>query len=76
MEVEEKEGTSVIPVVHEFEDMFPNEVSRLLPNREVDFSIDPMLGTSPVLMASYRMAPAELVELKKQIKELLGKQFI
>ncbi|XP_027913801.1 uncharacterized protein LOC114173534 [Vigna unguiculata] len=76
MEVEEKEGTSVIPVVHEFEDVFPNEVPRLLPNREVDFSIDPVPGTSPVLMASYRMAPAELVELKKQIEELLRKQFI
>jgi len=27
-------------------------------------------------MAPYRMAPVELVELKKQIEELLGKQFI
>jgi len=27
-------------------------------------------------MIPYRMAPVELVELKKQIEELLGKQFI
>jgi len=76
MEVEEKEGTSVIPVVHGFQDMFPYEVSGLPPSREVEFSIDLVSETGPVLMALYRMVPGELVELKKQIEELLGKQFI
>jgi len=71
MEVEKKEGTSVIPVVHEFEDMFPDEVLRLPPRREVEFSIDLVQGIGPV-----SMAPAELVDLKSQIEELLGKQFI
>jgi len=66
MEVE-KEGTSVIPVVHEFEDVFPEEVPRLPPNREVEFSIDLVPETGPV-----SMAPIELVKLKKQIEELLG----
>ena len=76
MEVEEKEGTSIIPVVHEFEDVFPDEVPGLPPSREVEFSIDLVPGTGPMSMASYRMVPAELVELKSQIEELLGKQFI
>ena len=40
MEVEVKEGTSIIRVVHEFEDVFPDEVPGLSPNREVEFSID------------------------------------
>jgi len=76
MEVEEKERTSVISVVHDFEDVFPNEVPRLPPNREVEFSIDLVPRIGPVSMSPYRMAPAELVELKKQIEELMEKQFI
>jgi len=76
LEVEKEERTSVIPVVHEFEDVFLDEVSRLPPNREVEFFIDLVPGTGPVSMAPYRMAPTKSVELKKQIEELLGKQFI
>jgi len=67
---------SVIPMVNEFEDMFPEEVPRLPPRRKVEFSIDLVLGIGPISMTPYRMAPTELVELKKQIEELLGKQFI
>jgi len=76
MDVGEKEGTSVIPVVHEFEDVFPDEVPGLPPSREVEFSIDLVPRTGPVSMDPYRMAPTELVELKKQTKELMEKQFI
>ena len=76
MDVGEKEGTSVIPVVHEFEDVFPDEVPRLPPSREVEFFIDLVLGTGSVSMAPYRMAPTELVELNKQTEELMEKQFI
>ena len=64
--VEQEVKTLVIPVVHEFEDVFPDEVSRLPPHREMEFFIDLVPGTGPVSMAPYRMAPAELVELKKQ----------
>ena len=76
LKVEKEERTSVIPVVHEFEDVFLVEVPGLPPNREVEFSIDLVPRTGPVSMAPYRMAPTELVELKSQIEELLGKQFI
>ena len=68
-----RERTSVIPVVHEFEDVFPDEVPGLPPNREVEFSIDLVPGTGPVSMALYRMTLTELVELKKQIEELMEK---
>jgi len=67
---------SVISVVHESEDVFPKEVSWLPPNIEVEFSIDLVPGTGLVSMALYHMAPVELVELKSQIEELLGKHFI
>jgi len=62
-----------IPMVHEFEDVFLKEVPGLAPSGKVGFSIDLVLGTSSVSMAPYRMAPTELVELKNQIGELLGK---
>ena len=76
LEVEKEETTSVIPIVHDFEDVFPDEVPGLPPHREVEFFIDLVPGTGPLSMAPYRMAPAELVELKKQIEELMEKQFI
>jgi len=62
--------------VQEFEDVFPEEVPGLPPHREVEFFIDLVPGTGPVSMAPYCMAPAELVEVKKQIEELTAKQFI
>ena len=54
-----------VEVVKEFEDVFLKDLSDLPPDREMEFSIDPLLGTSPVSMAPYRMAPVELAELKK-----------
>ena len=65
-----------IPVVDEYVDVFLDEIPELPPSRDVDFSIDLILGAGPVSMASYRMAPAELVELKKQNEDLLEKKFI
>ena len=76
LEVERGEENSNIPVVQEFKDMFPDEVPWLPPNREVEFSIDLVPGTGLVSIAPYHMAPIELVELKSQVEELLGKQFI
>ena len=73
MEVEKDGGISVIPLVREFEEVFPEEVLGLPPRREVDFSIDLVPGAGPVSIAPYRMAPTKLVELKKQIEELLEK---
>jgi len=52
------------------------EVPGLSPRREVEFSIDLIPGAGPVSIALYRMAPAELVELKKHVEELFEKQFI
>ena len=52
-------------VVREFPDVFPDELPGLPPVREIDFCIDLVPGTSPISMAPYRFAPAELVELKK-----------
>ena len=53
-----------IPVVKEFPDVFLKELSGIPLEREVDLAIEIVLGTVPVFRAPYRMAPAELKELK------------
>src|SRR5580765_777218 len=65
-----------IMVVQEFEDVFPEDVPGLPPVREIEFEIDLIPGTGPVSVAPYRMAPAELVELKSQLEDLSSKGFI
>jgi len=76
MEVEYRVEMSYISVVNEFKEIFPYEIPRLPLKREVEFSIDLMFGVGSVSMAPYKMAPAKLSELKKQVEELLEKQFI
>ncbi|XP_058189421.1 uncharacterized protein LOC131307009 [Rhododendron vialii] len=63
-------------VVCEYEDVFPKELPGLPPPRELDFTIELQPGTAPISMVPYRMAPAELRELKTQLQELLEKGFI
>ena len=46
------------------------------PEREVEFSIELIPGAGPVSKAPYRMAPLELAEVKRQVEELMQKQFI
>ena len=53
-----------IPVIKEFPDLFPKELSSLPPKREVDMAIEFLPGTTPISRAPYRMAPTELKELK------------
>ncbi|XP_014502207.1 uncharacterized protein LOC106762688 [Vigna radiata var. radiata] len=65
-----------ILVVSDFLDVLPEEDLGLPPPREVEFSIDLVSRARPISITPYRMAPAELAELKKQIEELLEKQFI
>jgi hypothetical protein len=69
-------GIEDIPVVSEFFDVFPEDLPGLPPVREIDFTIDLLPGTTPISQAPYRMAPAELKELKIQLQELVDKGFI
>ena len=57
-------GVEKIPVVMEFPDVFPEELPSIPLEREVDLSIEIVPGTAPVSKAPYRMALAELKELK------------
>jgi hypothetical protein len=50
-------------VLTEFEDIF-QEVPRLPPKRDIDFSINLMSGAAPVSKAPYRMSTPQLKELQ------------
>ena len=65
-----------IPMIREFPDVFPEELPRVPPEREMDLFIEVIQGTTPISRAPYRMAPTELKELKTQVHELLDKGFI
>ena len=54
-----------VPIVNEYLDVFPEELPGMPPDRDIEFVIDLVTGTSPIAKRSYRMAAAELAELKK-----------
>ena len=62
--------------VCEFLDVFPEDLPGLPPHREIEFVIELAPGTELVSRAPYRMAPAELKELKVQLQEVLDMGFI
>jgi hypothetical protein len=64
-----------LSVLQEFEYVF-QEIVRFTPIREIDFSIDLVLGVSPVSKKPYRMSTTELKELQMQLEEFLKKGYI
>ena len=68
-------GPDGIPLVSEFEDVF-RWLQGIPPDRSDSFIIELEPGTAPMSKSAYRMAPAEMAELKKQLEELLDKGFI
>jgi hypothetical protein len=65
-----------IKVVCEYPDVFPEELPGMPPDCDIEFSIELLLGTAPISKRPYRMDVKDLVELKKQIEELIEKGFI
>jgi hypothetical protein len=65
-----------ISVVCEYPDVFPDELLGMPPDRDIEFAIELQPRTAPISKRPYRMPPAELAELKKQLQELLDKGFI
>ena len=63
-------------VVWEYEDIFPDELPGIPPQRDVDFMIELHPSTSPISMTQNRMAPIELHDLKVQLHKLLDIGFI
>ncbi|XP_072054309.1 uncharacterized protein [Arachis hypogaea] len=63
-------------VVCEFSEVFPKDIEEFPPRREVEFAIELVPGTRPMLIAPYRMSPLEMAELKTQLEDLMSKRFI
>jgi hypothetical protein len=63
-------------VVCEFEDVFPEELPGLPPDRDVEFVINLVPGTTPIAQSPYRMAEVELKLLKAKLDSLLENGFI
>ncbi|GJZ22295.1 putative reverse transcriptase domain-containing protein [Tanacetum coccineum] len=65
-----------VTIIHDFPEVFPEELPGLPPPRQVEFRIDLVLGAAPVARAPYRLAPSEMKELSVQNAKLLRKDFI
>ncbi|GJY42793.1 putative reverse transcriptase domain-containing protein [Tanacetum coccineum] len=72
----EEPKLSEIPVVRDFVDVFPEDLSGLPPQRKVEFRIDLVPRATPVAKSPYRQAPSEMQELSRQLQELQDKGFI
>jgi hypothetical protein len=46
------------------------------PDRDIEFIIELIPGTAPIAQRPYHMSPQELVELKKQLDDMLRKGLI
>ncbi|XP_070040684.1 uncharacterized protein [Nicotiana tomentosiformis] len=70
--------TDSVPVVRDFSDVFPADLSGMPPDRDIDFGIDLVPGTQPISIPLYRMEPDELKTIEKSnfrnflIRGLLG----
>ena len=49
-----------VPLVREFPEIFRNNLTRVPPEREIDFCIDLLPDTNPISIPPYRIATAEL----------------
>ncbi|XP_020979464.1 uncharacterized protein LOC110272022 [Arachis ipaensis] len=72
----EEQSLEKVPVACEFPKVFPNDIDKFLPAREVEFAIALVPGMRPILIAPYRMSPLEMSELKAQLEDLISKRFI
>ena len=75
-EEKDKDPKRAMLIVSDFSDVFPDELTGLPPQREIEFKINLYPGTEPISIAPYRMAPLELKELRKQLDQLLNVGFI
>jgi hypothetical protein len=65
-----------IHVVHEFSDVFPDDLPGMPLGRVIEFKIELQPGTTPIAKALYKISPVELKELKIQLHSLLDKGYI
>ena len=71
-DVKMKVPDCVAELLKQYADVMPPELPmKLPPRRDIDYKIEFLPGMVSPAQAPYRMAPKELVELRKQLNELL-----
>ena len=73
---EDKLKLEDIPILKGYSNVFQEEILGLPPKRELDFTIELVLGAVPSSKSPYRMNILELNELKSQLKELIDNNYI
>nr|GFB30357.1 hypothetical protein [Tanacetum cinerariifolium] len=72
----EKKSVKDIPVVNEFLNVFPEDLSGIPPERQVEFQIDLIPRATPIVKTSYRLALSKMKKLISQFQELLDVLFV
>jgi hypothetical protein len=72
----EEKSLEHIRIVCEYPDVFSEELPGMPPDHDIEFSIELLPETAPISKRAYQMDVKDLIELKKQIEELLEKGFI
>nr|GEY49867.1 hypothetical protein [Tanacetum cinerariifolium] len=72
----ERKQLEDVPIVRNFPEVFPKDLSGIPPTRYVEFQIDLVPGAAPIARAPYWLAPAEIKELTDQLQENSDKGFI
>jgi hypothetical protein len=54
-----------VPVVCEYPDVFPEELLGMPPDRDIEFIIELILGTTPIAQRAYRMNPPRVRRVKE-----------
>lgn len=73
---ESRKDVSQVLIIREFPYVFPGELLRVPPEREVEFLIELEHRTTSISYTPYKMTPLELKEMKAQFQDLLVKDFI
>ena len=76
MDKEDKLKFDDIPILQEFSDVFTEEIPKLPPKRDLDFTFELIPGVVPNSKNPYRMNILELNELKLQLQELIDKKYV
>nr|GEX84855.1 hypothetical protein [Tanacetum cinerariifolium] len=58
-----------VPVIYKFLDVFPEDLPRLPPPRQMEFKSELVPGAAHVARAPYRLAPSGMKELAKQLQD-------
>jgi len=73
--VEQEKSSGEPEWLSEYDDVFPEELSEMPPEREVDHEIELVPGAQPTAKRAYKMSVPEAIELKEQLRQLLEQGF-